>query len=149
MQVYRILAAYTAWMRAPIASQRWWSGTTTTFTVFVWLIRRAAWSSCRNQRAAWTLRQTLAAHSRALDYPVMMAPVRSYKYAATMVVAVMPSILSVVVLAISVLTIVVAVLIVIPMVVTVLAAIVRGVLVSVTSAVVRLNNNALSIGRRE
>ena len=66
-----------------------------------------------------------------------------------MVVVVIPPILSVVVLAIIVLTIVVAVLIVMPMVVTGLAAIVRGVLVSVTSAVVRLNNYALGSGRRQ
>ncbi|WP_188393974.1 hypothetical protein [Mesorhizobium sp. SARCC-RB16n] len=71
----------------------------------------------------------LAAQSRALDYPVMMTPVRSYKYATTMVVMTMPPVLSVVVLVIVVLTVVltiaVAVLIVMPMVAVVLIPIAR------------------------
>ncbi|WP_155256275.1 hypothetical protein [Mesorhizobium loti] len=78
---------------------------------------------------------------------------RSYKDSTAMVVAVMTPILSIAVLAIIVLTVVLAVvvapLIMMTVVVTVLAAIVRGVLVSIASAVVRLDDYALGIGRRQ
>jgi hypothetical protein len=83
----------------------------------------------------------------------MMAPMRSYKDPTAMVVAVMPPILSIAVLVIIVLavvlTLVVAPLIMMSVVVAVLAPIVRGVLVSITSAIVRLDNYALGVGRRQ